>query len=36
MLFIPMFRIHLHREVEALLRGGEKELAREEVRRFAE
>ncbi len=36
MFFIPMFSIHLHREVEALLRGGDEELAREEVRRFAE
>ena len=36
MFFIPMFSIHLHREVEALLRGGDEELAREEVRRFAD
>ena len=36
MFFIPMFSIHLHREVEALLRGGDEELAREEVCRFAE
>jgi tetratricopeptide (TPR) repeat protein len=36
MFFIPMFSIHLHREVQALLRGGDEELAREEVRRFAE
>ena len=36
MFFIPMFGIHLHREVEALLRGGDEELAREEVRCFAE
>jgi tetratricopeptide (TPR) repeat protein len=28
--------IHLHHEVEALLRGGDERLAREEVRRFAE
>jgi tetratricopeptide (TPR) repeat protein len=28
--------IHLHHEVEALLRGGDELLAREEVRRFAE
>jgi tetratricopeptide (TPR) repeat protein len=34
--FNPMFSIHLHREVEALLRGGDEDLAREEVRRFAE
>ncbi len=36
MFFIPMFSIHLHREVEALLRGGDEELAREEVSRFAQ
>jgi hypothetical protein len=36
MFFIPMFSIHLHLEVEALLRGGDEELAREEVSRFAE
>jgi DNA-binding SARP family transcriptional activator/tetratricopeptide (TPR) repeat protein len=35
MFFMPMFSLHLHREVEALLRGGDEELAREEVRRFA-
>ncbi len=32
----PLFSIHFHREVEALLRGGDEGLAREEVRRFAE
>jgi tetratricopeptide (TPR) repeat protein len=31
-----MFSIHLHREVEALLRGGDERLARGEARRFAE
>jgi tetratricopeptide (TPR) repeat protein len=36
MFFHPMFSVHLHREVEALLRAGDEELAREEVRRFAE
>ena len=36
MFFHPMFSIHLHREVEALLRAGDERLAREEVRRFAE
>jgi DNA-binding SARP family transcriptional activator len=36
MFFIPMFSINLHCEVEALLHGGDKDLAREEVRRFAE
>ena len=36
MFFHPMFSTHLHREVEALLRGGDERLAREEVRRFAE
>jgi len=34
--FNPLLSIHLHHEVEALLRGGEERLAREEVRRFAE
>jgi tetratricopeptide (TPR) repeat protein len=34
--FIPMFSIHLYREVETLLRGGNEDLAQEEVRRFAE
>ena len=36
MFFIPMFSIHLHLEVEALLSEGDEELAREEVSRFAE
>jgi tetratricopeptide (TPR) repeat protein len=36
MFFNPLFSLHLHREIEALLRGGDEELAREEVRRFAE
>jgi DNA-binding SARP family transcriptional activator/tetratricopeptide (TPR) repeat protein len=36
MFFHPMFSIHLHCEVEALLRAGDEGLAREEVRRFAE
>ena len=36
MFFHPMFGIHLHREVETLLRAGDEGLAREEVRRFAE
>jgi DNA-binding SARP family transcriptional activator len=31
-----LLSIHLHHEVEALLRGGDELLAREEVRRFAE
>ncbi len=34
--FNPMFSIHLHHGVEALLRGGDEGLARKEVRRFAE
>jgi tetratricopeptide (TPR) repeat protein len=36
MFFNPLFSLHLHREVEALLRGGDENLAREEARRFAE
>jgi tetratricopeptide (TPR) repeat protein len=32
----PLLSIHLHRGVEALLRGGDEELAREEVSRFAQ
>jgi tetratricopeptide (TPR) repeat protein len=32
----PMLSLYLHYEIEALLRGGDKELAREEVRRFAD
>jgi DNA-binding SARP family transcriptional activator/tetratricopeptide (TPR) repeat protein len=36
MFFHPMFSTHLHRKVEALLRGGDERLVREEVRRFAE
>ncbi len=32
----PMLSLYLHHQVEALLRGGDEELAREEVRRFAE
>ena len=36
MFFNPLLSIHLHHGVEALLRGGDDELAREEVRRFAE
>jgi tetratricopeptide (TPR) repeat protein len=32
----PLLSIHLHHGVEALLRGGDNRLAREEVRRFAE
>jgi DNA-binding SARP family transcriptional activator/tetratricopeptide (TPR) repeat protein len=36
MFFHPMFSIHLHCEVEALLRAGDEGLAREEARRFAE
>ena len=32
----PLLSIHLHHGVEALLRGGDEGLAREEVRRFAE
>jgi tetratricopeptide (TPR) repeat protein len=36
MFFNPLFSLHLHREVEALVRGGDEDLAREEVRRFAE
>jgi DNA-binding SARP family transcriptional activator/tetratricopeptide (TPR) repeat protein len=35
MFFNPVFSIHLHHEVKALLRGGGEGLAREEVRRFA-
>ena len=31
-----LFSVHLHHSVEALVRGGDEELAREEVRRFAE
>ena len=31
-----LFSVHLHYEVEALVRGGDGELAREEVQRFAE
>jgi tetratricopeptide (TPR) repeat protein len=34
--FNPLISIHLHHEVETLLRGGAERLAREEVRRFAE
>jgi tetratricopeptide (TPR) repeat protein len=34
--FNPLLSIHLHHGVEALLRGGDEGLAREEVRRFAE
>ncbi len=33
--FNPLLSIHLHHEVEALLRGGDERLAREEVHRFA-
>jgi len=36
MFFNPLFSLHLHREVEALLCGGDEDLAREEVLRFAE
>ena len=36
MFFHPIFSIHLHLGVEALLRGGDEGLAREETRRFAE
>jgi tetratricopeptide (TPR) repeat protein len=32
----PQLSVHLHHGVEALLRGGDEDLAREEVRRFAE
>jgi len=32
----PLFSIHLHLEVEALVRGGDEGLAREEARRLAE
>ena len=34
--FDPLLSIHLHGKVEALLRGGDERLAREEVHRFAE
>jgi tetratricopeptide (TPR) repeat protein len=36
MFFNPLFSIHLHREVEALLRGGDEGLAREDTRGLAE
>ena len=36
MFFNPVLSVYLHHEVEALLRGGDEGLAREEVRRFAE
>jgi tetratricopeptide (TPR) repeat protein len=36
MFFIPLLSIHLHHEVEALLRGGDEELAREEAHSLAE
>ena len=36
MFFNPVFSVYLHHEVEALLRGGDEGLAREEVCRFAE
>jgi tetratricopeptide (TPR) repeat protein len=32
----PLLSIHVHHQVEALVRGGDEDLAREEVRRFAE
>jgi hypothetical protein len=36
MFFNPLLSIHLHHEVEALLRGGDERLAREEARGLAE
>ena len=36
MFFNPLLSVYLHHEVEALLRGGDEGLARQEVGRFAE
>jgi tetratricopeptide (TPR) repeat protein len=36
MFFNPVLSVYLYHEIEALLRGGDEGLAREEVRRFAE